>query len=149
MEEKDNYRIKLMVNYKQYKDCFNHIRSHSKNWGDTTIKLCTLEIEDKRIFSNFLPVTQRDTINYIQFYSVDLSSDSLQEIYPFRMDAIYTNDTFEINGQGELITSSLFNFICYFQLAPDIHWTFYAVEGDGDNDDDDDDDVRVGVSHDQ
>ena len=37
------YTINPIVNYKQYKDCFNHARSKSKKWGNTVIKLCTLE----------------------------------------------------------------------------------------------------------
>ena len=45
------------------------------------------------------------------------------------------NDTFHINDYtSELITSSLFNFVCYYQLTPSLKWnltkTSHHVEND-------------------
>ena len=45
------------------------------------------------------------------------------------MEAIHTNDTFEIKNDGELIVSSLFNFLCYYYLD-EIQWTFQTFFDD-------------------
>ena len=85
-----------MIVYKQYKDCKNNALSKSKNYGGLTIKLCVLEMQEQRIFSNYMPITPNTSEYYMQFYSYDPEDSSLQTIYPFRMEKVSTNDTFEI-----------------------------------------------------
>lgn len=71
-----------------------------------------------------MPITPRTSEYYMQFYSIDPEKTYLQTLYPFRMEKVSTNDTFEIKKyRGQLIVRSLFNFLCYYQLATQIKWT--------------------------
>lgn len=123
------YEVIPLIIYKQYKDCRNNGLSKSKNYGGLTIKLCILEVQEHNIFSNFMPVTPKTSEYYMQFYSYDPTDSSLQTIYPFRMEKVSTNDSFEIKEyERELIVRSLFNFICYYELQSEIKWTLTMAE---------------------
>lgn len=64
----------------------------------------------------------------MEFYSMD-PSISQKEIHPFRMEKMNTNDTFEIKQySGELLISSLFNFLCYYKLDVEVGWTIHLQD---------------------
>ena len=55
------------------------------------------------------------------------------------MESINSNDTFQIAGNpGELITSSVFNFLCYYELNTNIMWNFTLMPTNSEIQDPDD-----------